>query len=130
MAHQPHNFPFAALERRRERDAVAFKLDLRMAEESAPVDDPSACWPEDRKWLAVGRPELTRPITLEEIGDRVMIHDPAQVATDGIEVAPNDQIMTARRRAYLVSAAPAHRRLAYLSTCKSLRQITSTRRVH
>jgi catalase len=67
------------------------------------VDDPSAFWPDDRERVAVGRLELTRPITLEEIGDPVMMHDPTRV-TDGIEVSPDDQIIAARR-AYLVSAA-------------------------
>jgi hypothetical protein len=47
---------------------------------------------------------LNRPITVDEIIDPLMMHDPTKV-TDGIEIAPNDQIMAARRGAYLVSAA-------------------------
>ena len=39
-----------------------------------------------------------------EIGDPVMMHDPTAV-TDGIEVSPDDQIIAARRGAYLVSVA-------------------------
>jgi catalase len=104
MAHQPHNFLFDELGRRLEQGIVAFRLDLQMAQEGDPIDDPSAFWPEDRERMTVGRLELTRPITLEEIGDPLMMHDPTQV-TDGIEISPNDQIMAARRGAYLVSAA-------------------------
>jgi catalase len=52
----------------------------------------------------VGRIELFRPITEEEIGDPVMMHDPTAV-TDGIEVSPDDQIIAARRGAYVVSVA-------------------------
>jgi catalase len=104
MAHRPHNFLFAEFEHRLAQGEVAFALDLQLAQEGDPVDDPSAFWPEDRERVTIGQLKLTRPITLEQIGDQVMMHDPTQV-TDGIEVSPNDQIMTARRGAYLVSAA-------------------------
>jgi 2-polyprenyl-6-methoxyphenol hydroxylase-like FAD-dependent oxidoreductase len=43
-------------------------------------------------------------LTLAEIGNPVMMHDPSLV-TDGIEVSPDDQIIAARRGAYLVSVA-------------------------
>jgi catalase len=104
LAKQPHDFLFTEFEGRLQRGAVAFRLDLQLAQEGDPVDDPSAFWPEDRERVTVGRLELTRPITLEEIGDPVMMHDPTKV-TDGIEVSPDDQIMTARRGAYVVSVA-------------------------
>lgn len=104
MAQQPSNFLFDELERRLGQATVAFKLDLQMAQEDDPLDDPSAFWPEDRERITVGRLELNRPITLDEIGDPLMMHDPTKV-TDGIEISPNDQIMAARRGAYLVSAA-------------------------
>jgi len=68
------------------------------------VDDPSAFWPDDRKRVTVGRLALTRPITQEEIGDPVLMHDPTLV-TDGIEVCLDDQIMSARRGVYLSSVA-------------------------
>jgi catalase len=61
-------------------------------------------WPAGREPAVVGRLELFRPITQEEIGDPVMMHDPTAV-TDGIEVSPDDQIIAARRGAYLVSVA-------------------------
>ena len=43
-------------------------------------------------------------ITKMKIGDTEMMHDPTAV-TDGIEVSPDDQIIAARRGAYLVSLA-------------------------
>jgi len=55
-------------------------------------------------WPKVGRLELSRPITLDEIGGSRMMHDPTKVK-DGIEISPNDQIMATRRGAFLVSAA-------------------------
>ena len=61
-------------------------------------------WPNDRERVIVGRLELARPITLAEIGDPVMMHDPTAV-TDGIEVSPDDQILAVRRGAYLLSVA-------------------------
>jgi catalase len=104
MTQQPDDFLFAELEGRLQQGAVAFRLDLQLAQEGDPVDDPSALWPDDRQRVSVGRLVLTRPITLAEIGDPVMMHDPTLV-TDGVEVSPDDQIMTARRGAYLISVA-------------------------
>ena len=60
------------------------------------MDDITAFWPDDRESVAVGRLELTRPITPSSvIGDPVKMHDTSQV-TDGIEVSPDDQILAAR----------------------------------
>lgn len=104
LAKQPHDYLFDEFESRLRQGAIAFTLDLQLAQEGDPVDDPSAFWPDDRERVTVGRLELTRPITLEEIGDPVMMHDPTRV-TDGIEVSPDDQIIAARRGAYLLSVA-------------------------
>src|ERR1041385_8341351 len=84
--------------------AGVFRLELEMAQEGDPVDDPSAIWPEGRERVIVGRLEVVRPITQAELGDLPMMHDPT-VVTDGIEVSPEDQIIAARRGAYLVSLA-------------------------
>lgn len=104
MLQRPDNFLFDELERRLAQGTVAFRLELQIAAEDDPLDDPSAFWPEDRERTIIGRLEVSRPITLEEIGDPQMMHDPTKV-TDGIEISLNDQIMAARRGAYLVSAA-------------------------
>lgn len=105
MAKQPNNFLFDELVGHRlAQGTVGFRLDLQMAQKGDALDDPSALWPEDRERITFGRLALSRPITLDEIGDPLMMHHPTKV-TDGIEISPNDQIMAARRCAYLVSAA-------------------------
>ena len=83
---------------------MAFRLELQLARDGDPVDDPSAIWPDDRERVVVGRLELVRPITDAEIGDPVMTHDPTRL-TDGIGASPDDQIIAVRRGAYLLSVA-------------------------
>ena len=104
LAKQPNDYLYEEFERRLLAGPVAFRLELELAQDGDPVDDPSAMWPDGRKRVAVGRLELIRPITEGEIGDPVMMHDPTAV-TDGIEISPDDQIIAARRGAYLVSVA-------------------------
>lgn len=104
LAKRPHDYLFDELEGRLRQEAVAFRLDLQLAQMGDPVDDPSAFWPDDRERVTVGRLDLTRPITEAELGDPVMMHDPTRV-TDGIEVSPDDQIIAVRRGAYLHSTA-------------------------
>jgi catalase len=104
LAKQPHDYLYEEFERRLQRGSVAFRLELELAQDRDPVDDPSAMWPDGRERVVVGRLELVRRITEAEIGDAVMMHDPTAV-TDGIEVSPDDQIIAVRRGAYLVSVA-------------------------
>ena len=104
LAQQPHDYLYEELEARLSKGPIAFRLELQLAQDGDPVDDPSAMWPEDRERVVVGRIELTRRTTEAEIGDPVMMHDPTAV-TDGIEISPDDQIINARRGAYLVSVA-------------------------
>jgi catalase len=104
LAKQPADYLFEELEGRMLAGPVAFRMELQLAHDEDPLDDPSAMWPDDRERAVVGRLELVRPITEAEIGDQVMLHDPTLV-TDGIEVSPNDQIIAVRRGAYLVSVA-------------------------
>jgi catalase len=101
---QPHDYLYDELEGRLREGPVSFRLELELAQEGDPTDDPSAMWPEGRERVVVGRLELFRRITEAEIGDPVMMHDPTLV-TDGIEISPDDQIIAARRGAYLVSVA-------------------------
>jgi len=104
LAKRPLHHLYEEFERRLLAGPVVFRLELELAREGDPVDDPSAIWPDGRERVAVGRLELLRPITEAEIGDPEMMHDPTAV-TDGIEVSPEDQILAARRGAYLVSLA-------------------------
>jgi catalase len=104
MAKQSHAYLYDEIEGRLRAGPVAFRMELELAQDGDPVDDPSAFWPDDRERVVVGRLELHRPITEAEIGDPVMMHDPTAV-TDGIEVSPDDQIIAVRRGAYLFSVA-------------------------
>lgn len=104
FAKLPNDHLFEEVEGRLRTGPVAFRLELELAQELDPTDDPSAIWPDGRERVVAGRMELFRRITEAEIGDPVMLHDPTAV-TDGIEVSPDDQIIAARRGAYLVSVA-------------------------
>ena len=104
LAKQPQDYLFNELEGRMQQAPVVFTLELEFAQAGDPLDDPSAFWPEGRERVTVGHLELVRPITEAQIGDQAMMHDPTRV-TDGIEVSPDDQIVAARRGAYLLSVA-------------------------
>lgn len=121
LAKQPHDYLYDEFERRLRAAPVAFRLELELARDGDPLDDPSAMWPNDRERVVVGRLELVRPITLAEISDPVMMHDPTAV-TDGIEISPDDQILAVRRGAYLLSVAERtggwpHRSLSLAQSC-------------
>ena len=49
--------------------AVVFNLVLQLAGEGDPTDDPNAPWPDDRPRVSIGRLEITRTTTVEEIGE-------------------------------------------------------------
>jgi len=104
LAKLPQDYLYDELEVRLHAGPVIFRLELELAKDGDPVDDPSAMWPDGRERVVVGHLELLRPITEAELGDSVMLHDPTLV-TDGIEVSPDDQIIAVRRGAYLVSVA-------------------------
>lgn len=104
LAKQPRDYLFDELNNLLRQAPVAFNLDLEFAQEGDSLDDPSAFWPQGRQRATVGRLELTGPITEAQIGDPSMMHDPTRV-TDGIEVSPDDQVLAARRGAYLLSVA-------------------------
>lgn len=100
---QSPSYLFEELDERLRQGTVNFDLVLQKAEEGDPLDNPNAPWPEDRRRVTIGRLAITRPTTIEEIGDPVMMHDPTRV-TDGIELS-DDPILAARRGIYEVSVA-------------------------
>lgn len=104
LASVPRTYLFDDLDHILRGGPAVWRLELELAESGDPLDDVSEIWPEGRTRVVVGRLELTRPIEPGELGDPVMMHDPTQV-TDGIEVHPDDEIISARRGAYLASAA-------------------------
>ncbi len=76
---------------------VAFTLEVMLAGEGDPLDDPTVPWPEDRETVTLGRLEVTEAI--EEPSD--LVNDPMNLC-DGIEPS-EDQILAARTHAYSVS---------------------------
>jgi catalase len=82
---------------------VRFDLVLEIGQAGDPLDDVTALWPPDRERVPVGTLEVSAPVTLEELGDPEMNHDPTKV-TDGIDLN-DDPILEARRGVYEVSAA-------------------------
>jgi catalase len=86
------------------REPAVFELEVRLAGEGDPIDDPTALWPDSREVIDFGRLELTSLAFDREHDDKdVLVFDPTRV-TDGIRV-PNDPILLARPGAYSVSVA-------------------------
>ena len=80
---------------------MRFALQLQLAADGDPIDDPTARWPEDRGTAEVGTLELTGLEEGREQGDDILVFDPTRV-TDGIETSA-DPILHFRSRAYSVS---------------------------
>jgi catalase len=100
---QSPSYLFEELEARLRKAPVVFNLVLQLAKDGDPTDDPTAPWPDHRPRVPIGRLELIRPTTVEEIGDPVMLHDPTRL-TDGIEPS-DDPVLAVRRGVYEVSVA-------------------------
>lgn len=100
---QPPSYLFEEYEARLRKGPAIFNLVLQLAGKGDPTDDPNAPWPDDRPRVRIGRLEITRPTTVEEIGDPVMMHDPTRL-TDGIEPS-DDPVLAVRRGVYEVSVA-------------------------
>jgi catalase len=100
---QPPSYLFEELEARLRKAPVVQNLVLQLAKDGDPTDDPTALWPDDRPRVTIGRLEIIRATTVEEIGDPVMLHDPTRL-TDGIEPS-DDPILAVRRGVYEVSVA-------------------------
>jgi catalase len=86
---------------RLERQPVRFRLELQLAREEDPVNDPTAPWRDDRETIIGGTLDLTELETERETGGDVLVFDPTRV-TDGIELS-DDPILRFRAPAYSVS---------------------------
>ena len=83
------------------RGPVRFTLELAVARDGDPVDDPTAGWPADREIVNAGTLALTGLETGRETGDDVLVFDPTRVP-DGIELS-DDPILRYRSPAYSAS---------------------------
>jgi catalase len=89
------------LEERLAAGPAVFHLDLELAVDGDPIEDPTAIWPEDRERVRVGELEITGLATDRETDGDILVFDPSRL-TDGIEMT-GDQILQARSDAYRVS---------------------------
>jgi catalase len=77
---------------------VVFHVDVTLAVDDDPIDDPTAMWPEGRERLRIGRLEVAGLAFDRERDGDVLVFDPTRI-TDGIELT-GDRILLARRAAY------------------------------
>jgi catalase len=80
---------------------AAFTLSVQLANEEDDPVDPTTEWPDDRERIAVGRLEITGPVSDQVAGCERLVFDPMHLC-DGIE-ASDDPILRIRPRAYSVS---------------------------
>ena len=91
------------LDERLRTGPAVFHIELEIADETDPLDDPTALWPEDRQRVRVGDLSITGLAFDRERDGDVLVFDPTRV-TDGIELS-KDAILAARSGAYRSSVA-------------------------
>ena len=102
-AANPPDYLRDELATRFERGPAVFHLEVQLAGDGDPVDDPTAEWPADREVVRVGRLEITALAFDRERDGDVLVFDPTRVV-DGISLT-DDKILLARPGAYSVSVA-------------------------
>jgi len=85
------------------RGPAVFRLDVQLAGDGDPTDDPTEMWPDDREVVVVGLLAITAFADDREHDGDILVFDPTRV-TDGIEMS-DDAILRARAGAYGVSVA-------------------------
>jgi catalase len=85
------------------RGPAAFALQVQLAGDGDPLDDPTAAWPDDRAVVLLGHLEVTALAYDRERDGDVLVFDPTRVP-DGIRLT-DDPILLARPGAYSVSIA-------------------------
>jgi catalase len=100
-AAKPADYLREELTERFERGPAAFNLDLQLAADGDPIDDPTAEWPVEREVVRLGRLELTALAFDRERDGDILVFDPTRVP-DGIRLT-DDKILLARPGAYSVS---------------------------
>jgi catalase len=95
------NFLRDELQERLRGGPVAFRLQLQVAADGDPTDDPTTLWPADRPRVELGRLEITSISPTGAEDERRLVFDPTNRA-DGIDLS-NDPILLARSAAYAIS---------------------------
>jgi len=84
-----------------DRGPAAFGIDVQLAADGDPLDDPTVEWPAEREVVRLGRLELTALAFDRENDGDILVFDPTRVP-DGIRLT-DDKILLARPGAYSVS---------------------------
>lgn len=100
-AAKPPDYLREELTERLDRGPAFFNLDLQLAADGDPIDDPTAEWPVEREVVRLGRLELTALAFDRERDGDILVFDPTRVP-DGIRLT-DDKILLARPGAYSVS---------------------------
>jgi catalase len=83
------------------REPIRFTLEVQVAREGDPTDDPTAQWPGDREVVDAGLLEVTGLDDSRERDGDVLVFDPTRVV-DGIELS-DDPVLRFRTHAYSAS---------------------------
>ncbi len=86
---------------RLQREPIRFTLEVQIARDGDPTDDPAAAWPDDREVVDAGTLEVTGLDDSRERDGDVLVFDPTRVV-DGIELS-DDPVLRFRTHAYSVS---------------------------
>ena len=100
-AARPEHYLRDELEQRLGQGPAVFHVELELAADGDPIDDPTAVWPDDRETVHVAELEVTSLAFDRERDGDVLVFDPTRL-TDGIEPT-DDKILAARSGAYRVS---------------------------
>src|SRR5947209_5864288 len=100
-AAKPADYLRDELEERLLRGPAAFGIDVQLAADGDPLDDPTAEWPPEREAVRLGRLEITALAFDREQGDDILVFDPTHVP-DGITLA-DDKILHTSPGAHSVS---------------------------
>ncbi|MDM9627825.1 catalase [Rhizobium sp. S152] len=103
LTHESVDVLFGEIGTRLNAGPVEFELELELGQPGDPLNDATALWPDNRERIRIGRLTVDAATSEEEIGDRLMNHDPTMLV-DGIE-ATDDPILQIRRGVYEASAA-------------------------
>ncbi len=95
------NYLFDELEQRIAKEPVKFKVVVQLAEDGDTVNDVTVHWPENRKFLELGKLSLTEPVLDEAHEQKQIIFDPIP-RVDGIEPS-DDPLLELRAAVYLLS---------------------------
>jgi catalase len=91
------------LEDRLKTEPAVFVVELQLAADGDPLDDPTAAWPSERELVRLGHLEITNLAFDRERDGDVLVFDPTRVP-DGIRLT-DDKILLARPGAYSISVA-------------------------